>query len=367
VRPHPARRSNRVRLRAAAFVSAGALAVVGLPATVASAETASQAKAQAHQAALQVKALQPRLQAALAAYEKAVRELGTSVNAGVGADQAAEAAQQAVQAAEQAQVQRVRALYMSGGETGLLATVLDSQGPADLLERVSALQRVLQMDSDSLAEAQQAAELARVQANAQLSTADTATTTVEQVQADYQQLLSVVAAAQGRLSALNAKARGLAEAEAAQRALAAALAQAAAAGNAAASSARGSAIPPDYLVLYKAAAATCPGFDWHVLAAIGQVESHHGRSVGPSSAGAEGPMQFLPATFAAYAVDGNGDGVEDIWNPADSIYTAAHYMCANGAGGTPKMLYTAIWHYNHADWYVQMVLRIAADLRVTYP
>jgi membrane-bound lytic murein transglycosylase B len=77
-------------------------------------------------------------------------------------------------------------------------------------------------------------------------------------------------------------------------------------------------------------------------------------------------MQFMPSTFAGYAVDGNGDGVTDIWSPADSIYTAARYLCANGAG-TASKLYTAIWHYNHADWYVQMVLGVAADLRVKYP
>ena len=72
-----------------------------------------------------------------------------------------------------------------------------------------------------------------------------------------------------------------------------------------------------------------------------------------------GPMQFLPSTFAAYAVDGDGDGVADIWNAADSIFTAAKYLCANGAGGGPRALYNAIWHYNHADWYVQMVLSLA--------
>ena len=77
-------------------------------------------------------------------------------------------------------------------------------------------------------------------------------------------------------------------------------------------------------------------------------------------------MQFLPSTFRAYEVDGNHDGVFDIWNPADSIFTGAHYLCANGAGD-PNMLYSAIFHYNHADWYVQMVLKVASDLRLLYP
>jgi membrane-bound lytic murein transglycosylase B len=96
-----------------------------------------------------------------------------------------------------------------------------------------------------------------------------------------------------------------------------------------------------------------------VLAAIGQVESGHGRDTSTSYAGAMGPMQFLPETFDAYAVDGDDDGVADIMDPADAIYTAASYLCANGANRGPQPLYNAIWHYNHADWYVQMVLALA--------
>src|SRR5215469_3674127 len=68
-------------------------------------------------------------------------------------------------------------------------------------------------------------------------------------------------------------------------------------------------IPPDYLVLYLGAVRTCPGLPWGVLAGIGKVESNHGRSdvpgvrSGANSAGAEGPMQFLPGTFAEFAVN----------------------------------------------------------------
>ena len=68
-------------------------------------------------------------------------------------------------------------------------------------------------------------------------------------------------------------------------------------------------IPPSYLVLYLDAAQTCPGLPWGVLAGIGKVESDHGQSDAPgvhsgaNFAGAEGPMQFEPATFAEYAVD----------------------------------------------------------------
>ena len=73
-------------------------------------------------------------------------------------------------------------------------------------------------------------------------------------------------------------------------------------------------------------------------------------------------MQFMPSTFAGYAVDGNGDGVKDIWSPADSIYTAAAYLCANHAGDGPQGLYNAIWRYNHADWYVLMVSHLADSI-----
>jgi len=115
-----------------------------------------------------------------------------------------------------------------------------------------------------------------------------------------------------------------------------------------------------YLDLYKQAAATCRGLSWTVLAAIGQVESDHGRNAGRSSAGALGPMQFMPATWRIYGVDGDHDGRADIMNPYDAIPAAAKYLCHNNAGAGGKALYRAIFAYNHADWYVQNVLSLAA-------
>ncbi|WP_169806935.1 C40 family peptidase [Actinomadura macra] len=125
-------------------------------------------------------------------------------------------------------------------------------------------------------------------------------------------------------------------------------------------------IPPTYLRWYLDAAQTCHDLPWNVLAAIGKVESDHGRSTTPgihfgqNSAGAGGPMQFLASTWTAYGVDGDDDGRTDRYNPADAIYGAAHYLCANGAGKGGKHLYLAIWQYNHADWYVRKVLAQAA-------
>jgi soluble lytic murein transglycosylase-like protein len=118
-------------------------------------------------------------------------------------------------------------------------------------------------------------------------------------------------------------------------------------------------IPATYLSLYRSAASTCPGLPWTVLAGIGAVETGHGANVHRSVKGAVGPMQFLPSTFAAYGVDGNGDGYADINNPADAIYSAARYLCLWGASRGGQALYDAIWAYNHADWYVRLVVQYA--------
>lgn len=120
-----------------------------------------------------------------------------------------------------------------------------------------------------------------------------------------------------------------------------------------------STIPATYLALYRAAATTCPGLPWTVLAGIGAVETGHGANVHRSVKGAVGPMQFLPSTFAEYGVDGNGDGIADIHNPADAIYSAARYLCLSGGGRGGQALYDAIWAYNHADWYVRLVIQYA--------
>jgi membrane-bound lytic murein transglycosylase B len=113
--------------------------------------------------------------------------------------------------------------------------------------------------------------------------------------------------------------------------------------------------------MYKAAAATCPGLPWSVVAAIGEVETVHGRLVTRSSAGALGPMQFLPDTWEAYATDGDGNGKVDIHNPGDAIATAAKLLCANG-GGDRETLGTAVWNYNHSWEYVVRVLNVANQM-----
>jgi len=120
--------------------------------------------------------------------------------------------------------------------------------------------------------------------------------------------------------------------------------------------------PANYLNLFKASAAKyCPGMSWTVLAAIGQIESGDGANNGPSSAGALGPMQFMPATWAAWGINGFGPpGAPDIMNPLDAIPSAARMLCADGAGN-PATLSRAIFAYNHANWYVAEVLALASE------
>jgi cell wall-associated NlpC family hydrolase len=125
-------------------------------------------------------------------------------------------------------------------------------------------------------------------------------------------------------------------------------------------------IPPPFLTLYQDAAATCEGLPWTVLAAIGTVESDNGQSdlpgvhSGTNGAGAEGPMQFLPATFAEYAEPVPPGGAEppNPYDPTDAVYAAARLLCANGAAGGADIP-GAIFAYNHSASYVQQVLALA--------
>ena len=126
-------------------------------------------------------------------------------------------------------------------------------------------------------------------------------------------------------------------------------------------------IPVGYLTWYIGAAQTCQGLPWAILAGIGKVESDHGQSdlpgvhAGANAAGAEGPMQFLPATFGEFAVDADPALPVSPYDPADAIYTAARMLCADGArGGSIAGINQAIFAYNHASWYVTEVLSWAA-------
>ena len=105
------------------------------------------------------------------------------------------------------------------------------------------------------------------------------------------------------------------------------------------------------------AAGAAYGVPWAVLGAINKIESNFGQNMGPSSAGAVGWMQFMPSTWLRHGTDGNGDGLADPWNAEDAIYSAARYLAAAGAQDD---LRRAVFAYNHADWYVEDVLNLAA-------
>jgi hypothetical protein len=131
-------------------------------------------------------------------------------------------------------------------------------------------------------------------------------------------------------------------------------------------------IPTGYLQLYRQAAGRCPGLSWAVLAAVGKVESDHGRSRLPgvrsgwNAAGAAGPMQFgigvgrAGNAWARYGADFDHDGQRSVYDPGDAIPAAAHYLCAAGA---PRRLDRALYAYNHSLAYVAKVKTIAARYR----
>jgi hypothetical protein len=127
-------------------------------------------------------------------------------------------------------------------------------------------------------------------------------------------------------------------------------------------------VPTNYLALYQESAAEyCPGLSWTVLAAIGQIESGQGANDGPSSAGALGPMQFLPSTWSVWGIDAFGQtGTPDIMNPLDAVPSAARMLCADGAAAGGASLEAAIFDYNHADWYVSEVLTLAHEYAQEY-
>jgi len=152
-------------------------------------------------------------------------------------------------------------------------------------------------------------------------------------------------------------------------------------------------VPPDLLPIYIGASYECAGLPWQVLAGIGWVESRHadGRAdpttgqvspaiVGPAIDGRDGlaairdssspdgwahalgPMQFLSATFANWAVvapDRPPGARPDPQNAWDAIYSAARYLCAGQAA--INGVEAAIRRYNHSDSHVDDVLAKATE------
>ena len=112
-------------------------------------------------------------------------------------------------------------------------------------------------------------------------------------------------------------------------------------------------LPADLLLSYYRHAQWRFGVAWQVLAAINFVESRFGRVVSASSAGAQGPMQFIPSTWNAYGLGGN------VHDPHDAILGAANYLHASGA---PSDYPGALSHYNPSPAYVRAVMLYARQM-----
>ena len=164
-----------------------------------------------------------------------------------------------------------------------------------------------------------------------------------------------------------------------------------------------SGIPDRVLRAYRAVDGWCMGLRWQLLAGIGTIESGHGTSGGATadpesgevvphifgipldgSPGIEqlpignwlgwfglggpwqqavGPMQFLPATFDAWAVDQDADGVANPHDIDDAVATAANYLCG-GRDGAVTDERAALRRYNNDDSYVTQVLAYADQVGV---
>jgi hypothetical protein len=111
--------------------------------------------------------------------------------------------------------------------------------------------------------------------------------------------------------------------------------------------------PPSFLIPIYMQAGKRYGIPWPVLAAINAVESDYGRNLSTSSAGAVGWMQFMPSTWAQYGVAADGQHNPNPYDPRDAIFAAARYLKA--AGGSQNIA-RAVFAYNHASWYVDMVM-----------
>jgi membrane-bound lytic murein transglycosylase B len=111
--------------------------------------------------------------------------------------------------------------------------------------------------------------------------------------------------------------------------------------------------PPsaDELLAHYREAEAATGVGWNYLAAINFVETAFGRIAGVSTAGAQGPMQFLPSTFATYSRGG------DIWSPRDSIMAAGRFLAAQGFATDRD---GALYRYNNSNRYVRAINDYAA-------
>jgi hypothetical protein len=147
-------------------------------------------------------------------------------------------------------------------------------------------------------------------------------------------------------------------------------------------------IPKRYLGFYSEAAATCRGLTWQVLAAIGKIESDHGRSSAPGvKSGVNrfgccaGPMQFNIRNGRPSTWDTWGTGVvAQVYDPAHAVPAAARKLCGDGLAQPERIrqdpcpnvlgsaaLHVALKRYNNACWYVHEVVTLAGRYTSSAP
>lgn len=322
--------------------------------------TSSQARQEAKAAAKKVTELTREYRRRERVAAQAATELTDAFQAAAAADDAVVQAEAAMRDARARASALVRALYLDG-DGGLALSALGASSPSEAVWRATVGRRIgagLVRDGES-----EVARLAAVRDVALGRRAEAALTgerlsaALARFSEESEAAERLLDQARRTLAELSEQVRRLAAAERAAAELAAAEQAAAAMRLSVQGTTTALAIPDEFLRSYRASAGRCPGLRWTLLAAVGQVESGHGRNNGPSSAGALGPMQFMPATFDRYGVDGDGDGRAEISDPADAIASAANYLCASGLDGTDAGVRRALFAYNRANWYVDLVLR----------
>lgn len=144
-------------------------------------------------------------------------------------------------------------------------------------------------------------------------------------------------------------------------------------------------VPATYTPVIREAAQRCPHVPVQVLAAqIAAESSWDPTAVSP--AGAEGIAQFMPGTWKQYGIDGDGDGIADVWNPVDAIHSAAELNCVNrrlvrkvdgrslenilaayNAGHGAVRTHNGVPPYPETEQYVERILAWATTLRFEEP
>jgi len=123
------------------------------------------------------------------------------------------------------------------------------------------------------------------------------------------------------------------------------------------------------------------GYPWQIISAVHFIETGYSRRKFSSDSykNAKGCMQFLPSTWngnwfwnnsekkykqaKGFGVDGDNDGIADIYNCSDAIYSAGNYLKHGLKGGN---YWASIFNYNHSNKYVAKVWREALNLGWTY-